>query len=211
MSGTPAGATPIGKNFYLFKAISSTPECLISAHGGHDREQHFEVPAGVTVHFYALHGFVLNDPGTALLNAQITPKESITGPASCHDYTLSKYQGRHNRGGRETYASIATQVQNTAQARSAAQAKYVQAAASAKTPDFKLDLLASNVTTHKEINIVTVRNRFGASDQLLSTLINEVRAAYPSIKIFHCSFCRSSMNFDAGLAHSANYPADRFF
>lgn len=210
MSDTPPGAMPVGENFYLFKAVSSTPECLISAHGGHDRERHFQLPAGVTVHFYALHGFVLLDPGTAVLNAQITPKESISGPAGCHDYSLSKYQGRHNASGQETYASIATQVQTTAEARTDAQAKYIKGAA-AGAPDWKLGMLRDTVTSRKEINIATVRNRFGAGDMLLSSLINAVHVAYPSITIFHCSFCRSSMNFDAGLGHKANMGAEHFF
>jgi len=210
MSGTPPGATPIGENFYLFKALSSTPECLVSAHGGHDRERHFEVPAGVTVHFYALHGFTLLDPGTAVLNAKLTPKESITGPASCHDYSLSKYQGRHNKTGQETYASIAAQVRATTQARTDAQAKYVTRAA-AGAPAWQLDMLRANVTSQKEINIVTVRNRVGAGDMLLSTLIGAVHGAYPSFTVFHCSFCRSSMHADAGLGHKATMSAEHFF
>lgn len=209
MSGTPAGATPIGDNFYLFKSPISTPECLISAHGGHERERHFQVPSGVTVHFYALHGFTLSDPGTALLNVEVQPKESIRGPGACHDYSLSKYQGKHNKAG-ESYKSIANQIQNTARERTAAQQKYMEAAAKG-TPDFKMSILRDNVTSRKPVNIVTVRNRVGAGDMLLSTLIAAVRTTYPSITVFHCSFCRSSMHFDAGLSHKANYPADRFF
>jgi putative adhesin Stv-like protein len=206
MSDTPAGATPVGKYFYLFKSPISTPECLISAHGGHDRERHFQVPAGVTVNFYALHGFTLQDPGTALLNAQVNPKESIAGPTSCHDYSLSKYQGRHNKAG-ETYASIDAQVQSTAQARTAAQSKYMKAAAQG-APDWKLGIARQNVTSQNAINIVTVRNRVGAGDIRLSDLITAVRGAFPSITIFHCSFCRSSMNFDAGLSQKANMGAE---
>lgn len=209
MSGTPAGATPIGKNFYLFKAVSSTPACLISAHGGHYREQHFELPPGVTVHFYALHGFTLLDPGTQVLNLQVTPKESITGPASCHDYVLSKYQGRHNAR-EETYGSIATQVRDTAQARSEAQTKYMRRAAEG-APDWQLISARDQVTSRTEINIVTVRNRVGAGDMRLSALINAVHAAYPSFTVFHCSFCRSSMNFEAGLGHKATMGAEHFF
>jgi hypothetical protein len=209
MSGTPAGATPVAENFYLFKSPISTPACLLSAHGGHDRERHFQVPAGVTVNFYALHGFILQDPGTALLNAQVKPKESITGPASCHDYSLSKYQGRHNKAG-ESYSSISVQVQSTAQARTAAQSKYVQAATQS-APDWKVSVIRQQVTSQNPINIVTVRNRFGAGDIRLSALINAVRGAFPTITIFHCSFCRSSMNFDAGLSHKATMGAEHFF
>ena len=209
MAGTPAGATPIGDNFYLFKALSSTPECLISAHGGHERERHFQVPPGITVHFYALHGFTLMDPGTAVLNVKLTPKETITGPGKCHDYALSKYQGRHNKAN-ESYATIATQVQSIGQGRLAAQEKYVKAAAAA-APDWKLGMLRESVVSRHEVNIVTVRNRVGAGDMLLSTLIAEVHGAFPSMTVFHCSFCRSSMNFDAGLGQKANYPAEHFF
>ena len=209
MPGTPAGATPIGDNFYLFKALSSTPECLISAHGGHERERHFQVPPGITLHFYALHGFTLMDPGTAVLNAKLTPKETITGPGKCHDYSLSKYQGRHNTNN-ESYGSIATQIQATGAARSEAQSKYIKAAA-ANAPAFKLGMLRESVVSRHEVNVVTVRNRFGAGDMLLSELITAVHGAFPSLTVFHCSFCRSSMNFDAGLGQKANYPASNFF
>lgn len=209
MSSVPPGATPIGDNFYLFKSPISTPECLISAHGGHERERHFQVPSGLTVHFYALHGFTLMDPGTALLNAKVAPKESITGPGKCHDYSLSKYQGSHNKAG-ESYTTIADQLKNTAASRTDAQQKYMVEAAKG-APAWKLSMLRDKVTTQNPVNVVTVRNRVGAGDQLLSTLINAVHSAFPEITIFHCSFCRSSMNFDAGLSHKATMSAEHFF
>ena len=83
-----------------------------------------------------------------------------------------------------------------------------QGVAAQGAPDWKLGIARQNVTSQNAINIVTVRNRVGAGDIRLSDLITAVRGAFPSITIFHCSFCRSSMNFDAGLSQKANMGAE---
>jgi hypothetical protein len=211
MSKTPEGATPVGSHFYLFKSPMPSTECLISAHGGHERERTFLVPAGITIHFYALHGFTLNDPGIALLNASVTPKESITGgpKVTCHDYSLSKYQGTHSKG-RETYGSINQQVAATAQGRSTAQEKYLQYVSQGQ-PDWKLGIEQQKIQSNKPVHIATIRNRFLGGDMKLSAVLSGIRKAQPNINTFHCSFCRSSLYFDAGMSHKATMGPEHIF
>jgi len=107
----PDGAMAIGRHLYLFTAKVPTDECLISAHGGGlSGNVMFSVPSGVSVHFYVPHGFTLQDPGIALAAARRQPTETVVGPGQCHDYELSKFQGRHGNNA-ETYESISTRVE----------------------------------------------------------------------------------------------------
>src|SRR5262249_9928989 len=109
MSKTPAAATKVGSNCYLFKSITNSVDCLISAHGGFMAENRsFTVPDGVTIRFYVEHGASLCDPGvvkfaTFSLLSKAVVNEEFTGGESCRGYLLSKYQGAHaGESGTET-------------------------------------------------------------------------------------------------------------
>ncbi|MEO0558470.1 MAG: putative adhesin [Bacteroidota bacterium] len=204
---TPPGATPVGNNYYLFKSPVPTSECLISAHGGHGRERHFVVPPGVTLHFYAFHGFIQSDPGINFLTDNPIPKETIKGLAGqqvkCHDYGLTKYQGRHNTQG-ETYGSIQNKVNRTARNIKSSTEAFVRYVSKGGSDEKNIDAMLATMGSYRPIDIVTVRNRTFSGERMLSDLIQKVRIASPGTNVFHCSFCRSSDHYDAGLSQKAS-------
>jgi hypothetical protein len=198
----PAAATAIGDDLYLFRSPIPSEECLISAHGGTaGGNALFDVPATVTVNFYTFHGFSLIDPGLALAKARPDPKEQIIGPAKSHDYFLSKYQGRHG-GANETYGDIEGAVRAEATRTLDARGK-LRHVASTGARGTKLAMAQSNVDASRPFSVVTIRNRFFSGAVRLSDVVRQVRVVAPEIRVFHCSFCRTSMQHDAGLSTTA--------
>jgi len=194
----PDGAMAIGRHLYLFTAKVPTDECLISAHGGGlSGNVMFSVPSGVSVHFYVPHGFTLQDPGIALAAARRQPTETVVGPGQCHDYELSKFQGRHGNNA-ETYESISTRVERE----SADLLKYRRRVADASSDVMRQGAQVQLDSVHP-FHAVTIRNRFASADMRLSEVIRKVREVMPMIKVFHCSFCRSPMHADAGMSAKA--------
>lgn len=200
----PMGATPIGGGyFYLFKSTTNSTDCLISAHGGYIRENRtFTVPAGVKIVFYGQHGAALNDPGILAITAQLSrarPVEIVGGGEKCLNYLLSKYQGAHaGKSGKEVVET------------------YLQVAAAVELRDVKRtetfeNLLAADPTaqaaTLKELmadwggSILTVRNRWNVFLGMpLKDAVNAALKEMPSLRVFHCIFCRSYMLGDDPLA-----------
>ena len=182
----PNGAEEIGKYLYLFRSPKGSNECLISAHGGYKKTTSaFDLPGEITLKFYGDHGNVLSDPGLELLTKKpvvVQEYPNTKDGKKVPNYILSKYQGKHSKSG-ETYGSIAKQLAYDAERLEAfgSQMDYVN-----NNPSLK-QIYDSLVAVH----VVTIRNRFGHADQNLENVISAVKAYDSSIKIFHCSFCRS--------------------
>ncbi|GIX10586.1 putative adhesin [Elioraea sp.] len=201
---TPAGATPIGGGyFYLFKSATNSTDCLISAHGGYIRENRtFTVPAGIRIVFYGQHGAALNDPGIFEIAKKLSkarPVEIVSGGQKCLNYLLSKYQGAHAGASGKEVVETYDQV-----------ARVVQTRDFQRTDKFK-HLLAADPSaqsaTLQELmadwggSILTVRNRWNVF--LGMPLKDAVKAALkemPSLRTFHCIFCRSYMLGEDPLA-----------
>jgi hypothetical protein len=198
----PAAATAIGDDLYLFRSRIPSEECLISAHGGTaGGNALFDVPAGVTVNFYTFHGFSLMDPGLALARTRPKPKEQIAGPGKSHDYFLSKYQGRHG-GANETYDDIDGAIRAEAKRTLDVRGKLRQLKGAGVTGP-KLAMAQGNVDAAHPFSVVTIRNRFFSGAVRLSDVVRQVRVVAPELRVFHCSFCRTSMQHDAGLSTAA--------
>lgn len=98
------GGTFDGRLF-LFKGGEGRSKLLISAHGAHKpdtRPATIPVPPGMIIHFYGIHGNVVQDPGLVLPPDPHVTREHGEEVAN---YTLTKYQGRHS-GANETYQDI---------------------------------------------------------------------------------------------------------
>ena len=194
----PDGAMAIGRHLYLFTAKVPTDECLITAHGGaFSGNKMFDVPPGVKLNFYVPHGFTLQDPGLALVYSRPAPSEMVVGPAQCHEYDLSKYQGRHGNNS-ESYDDISSAVHNE----SMNLVRRRRAVADAR-PGIKRQIAQDQLSQVRPFNVVTIRNRFGSSGVHLSDVITQVRQVVPMIRVFHCSFCRSHMHIDTGASAGA--------
>lgn len=92
----PEGAIAIGSKLYFFKSKTNSTDCLISAHGGYYKSTStFDVPEGVEVIFYGIHGNLLQDPGIRLIGFDAEPVQTIPNQQdgrTCMNYALSKYQ-----------------------------------------------------------------------------------------------------------------------
>jgi len=202
----PKAATALGSYFYLFKSTTNSVDCLISAHGGYVSEtRSFTVPAGVNLVFYGEHGAALLDPRIyefAKKMSKAKPVEVFTGGQTCRNYLLSKYQGAHaGEDGKsvvETYDQVANAVSNRDYQR---------------TEKFK-DVLKADSASQQRVmeafmadwggSILTVRNRWNVfSGMPLSEAIKEAKKAMPTLRNFHCVFCRSYMMGDDPKAPQA--------
>lgn len=189
----PAGAIAVGSHFYLFKSSTNKEDCLISAHGGYERNVTTFAPKGCTLYFYGEHGKVLSDPGLSLMairGLKVVEQVPDTGKPTAINYILSKYQGRHS-GANETYDKIAGRI-GSEDAQIAKLRQRIAAAASEKLRQGARQQLAY----YQSMNVLTVRNRWWRSDLSLETAVTEARAAMPSLIRFHCSFCRSLIGDD---------------
>lgn len=194
----PPGAVAIGSKLYFFKSRSSSTDCLISAHGGfYKGTSTFTVPNGVKLVFYGAHGNTLSDPGIKLMDYEAVPVQEIPNEQDgsvCMNYALSKFQGRHgNLNKPETYQKIADRIAMIDED----QAKRYTVWLKSEDTDLK-QMVLGGIDSQRAMNVVTIRNRWflPGGDVYLKDVIKEVRAAFPLIKRFHCSFCRSLVGDD---------------
>jgi hypothetical protein len=185
----------VGRYIYLFKSSTNLVDCIITAHGGYVFDNRsFRVPEGVTLNFFAEHGNTLTDPGMGELMsglANAVPSETVGGGKNCHNYLLSKYQGRHGSED-ETYESIMKNVTDADNSRLQIQSEVGKAALRGNDKAVKklLDILGKR----KGASVVTIRNRWDVLAGIpLADVVKDVRKAMPSISTFWCSFCRSDM------------------
>jgi hypothetical protein len=179
---------PIGDNMYLFKSDDSkfAKKLVISAHGAIRR---INSPAFTNLFaeliFYSKHGKTTDDLGIDRFGSG-TNKNQITDTIykgfQCFDYSLTKYQGRHQNGWKiwkkvtETYDSIQKN-QNLVKG-------YVETVAmqKAKEPNFKSQY------NFEEFDVLTIRNH-GPSVTLKKAL--EQVGYINKYAEIHCYFCRS--------------------
>lgn len=204
----PKGAEPLGSKLYFFKSATSSHDVLISAHGGYYKaNKTFDVPGtgkDVEIIFYAPHGSTLSDPGMMIMKGNFQDAGSVFSGNKCIDYELSKYQGRH--GGQpgkpaETYDSIASTVEDEDR-RLVRQFEKMLAAAGKGNQQMAKGAI-DQITAGRTMNVVTIRNRWHSSDVWLKDVVAMVRKAYPGIKRFHCSFCRSLVGDNNAPSHTA--------
>ena len=184
-SQTPGGMSP------------NTTECVISAHGGASIINSTFV-SGVELIFYCPHGSTLMDEGILpdILLGTIVSQPPVV-PGQCQDYSLSKYQGRHS-GGTETYEMVQTMDERTVKDAGAFKTQAEQLINTGLTQEnvqtFEKGFnLLDKVSNYRWKDIVTIRNRGGRLDPMLSEVITTLRGAGFTYSTIHCSFCRSSV------------------
>lgn len=193
MSSIPQGAIEVGSHFYLFKSSTNAEDCLISAHGGYEKNVGMFTPEGYKILFYGEHDKYLADPGLSLMsNRSLTVYEEIPTPQAptSLNYILSKYQGRHSDSG-ETYESIEQKITGE----DMQIAKLRERIASAKD-DKGRERAQDQLQYFKSMNVLTIRNRWWRSDLSLESAVEEAKKAMPSLIRFHYSFCRSLIGND---------------
>jgi hypothetical protein len=184
-SQTPAGMSP------------NTTHCIISAHGGASIINS-TFNSNVTLIFYCPHGNSLMDLGIMpdiLLETIVHEPPVVAG--QCQDYTLSKYQGRHSAGV-ETYAHVQKMDERTVKDagvfQSDAEGLMETGLTKENVKDFEKGFnLLAKVGNYRWKDIVTIRNRGGRMDPMLSEVIAMLHGAGFTYSTIHCSFCRSSM------------------
>lgn len=180
----------VGSNFYLFTASdagTTSDTLVISAHGailrGSSRTIHYQYG---DLHYYSKHGVATIDKGLDTFKVDgfntSQREETVLKNAKTYNYGLSKYQGRHNSGGQETYETIQTG------ALAAFVPKKINAMNGANAHEFERYNTASGT-----FDILTVRNRyhgftFGIDLQLVFHELARRGSFYTNI---HCYFCRS--------------------
>lgn len=181
----------LGDLMYLLLPKEPTDRVIISAHGGHavlSNTNRFKVPSDTVLRFYSDDTFSVLDPGfDNFYKKEAAPKEIVYEGDMCFDYLLSKYQGRHGNK-EETYESIAKAINDAV----GGKAFFKGQAAKASTPKAKQSYLEQSAAS-KVAAVVTIRNRWFKGDATLSMVVNAVKKAAPSIVIFDCLFCRSTL------------------
>ena len=192
----PEGAIEVGSHFYLFKSKTNTTDCLISAHGGYERNVGSFEPKNCSLLFYGEHEKYLSDPGLRLMylsGLHVVEEIPNRETKSSINYILSKYQGRHNESG-ETYERIAGKIESEDQSIG----NLLDRIAKAKD-DKGRERAQDQLKMYKSMNVLTIRNRWWRSDLSLESAVTAAKKALPSLTRFHCSFCRSLIgNDDAG-------------
>ncbi|MEZ5666478.1 MAG: hypothetical protein R3F55_03405 [Alphaproteobacteria bacterium] len=189
----PRGAIEIGSHFYLFKSSTNKEDCLISAHGGYDRNVTMFEPKGCTLFFYGEHGNVLSDPGLALMalkGLKVVEQIPDAKNKKALNYILSKYQGRHSKAN-ETYEKIIGRIESE----DTQIAKLLDRIANAAS-EFQRSNAQTQLAYYKSMNVLTIRNRWWRSDLSLESAVTAAKKALPSLTRFHCSFCRSFVEDD---------------
>jgi hypothetical protein len=203
----------VGEDLYVWSEKSGAPsgrtaECVISAHGAQSFLNHMFPVGNTTLVFYGPHGYTLNDLGIEkFVSGQFAPYEQIS-QGQCQDYSLGKYQGRHNRAG-ETYDKIGNMdgllARTVAEAARGSRAAALQVAnMDADDPMFNTMLrsLDEGGKTRRRyqswMDIVTIRNRSvlatGSGTVMLSDVVSRLAAAGYNYTKVHCAFCRGPIS-----------------
>ena len=148
---------------------------IISSHGGQAIfNGEFSVPDGVTLHFYAPHGYALQDPSLfSVILGKATVNETVKGPKKFADYKLHKYQGSHGNES-ENYESIGL-LGMTDQ-------ELIDAGFSRQQLESRDKPLP--------LDVITIRNRNMRVSPMLSDVLNLLQTNGWNYKTIHCSFCR---------------------
>lgn len=176
---------------FLFLPKKPPQKVIITSHGGHallSKTNKFTVPSDTVLQFYSDDTFSVIDPGFDNFFKKVAaPKEIITEGEQCFDYILTKYQGRHGNKS-ETYESIANLMEEAQQSIESALGR----AERSVTQGGKNAALTS-AKAHTVPAVLTVRNRWGKPTVRLSIAIESIKAAAPTVQVFDCLFCRSTL------------------
>lgn len=166
---------------YLFKQVGANnyaPGCLISCHGWYNRANFnlYTPPQNTILHFYVSHDETLDDLNNCreILSGAVRPKrgEDVIAPNTCIDYTLGKLQD-----GRTAISELAEELKMP----------YADAE----------EILTTSGETYRglravnsvNLDIATVRNKFGSSTVKLSSVISAIEREHHYNDIY-CAFCR---------------------
>ncbi|WP_293934916.1 putative adhesin [Iodobacter sp.] len=201
----PAGKRALNDQLYVFSNNNGNRHhnaAMITAHGeqllfGSTLSRTFTVPAGTGISFFAPHGSTLTTTfyncGRGA-NRPVGVVEIINAGAQCHDYNLTKFEGYHCNG----VTGIATLD------------KIIDCCY-----DGQRGLSYDNLETLVEdptvdVDVITVRNRWGCRDMTLSRLIFQlINAGYHYNEIY-CSFCRGPAWVSWGSISNCGTPDHRF-
>lgn len=180
-------AEELGNKLYLWHSGTRKQSVVITSHGGYSMSNRpFKVPAHMTIHFYAPHGFILSDPSIkSVTTGTIKPFDSYGPGAWCPNYKLTKYQGSH--GGKpgkpaETYGDIAQGMHRDAEI--------------AHTEQFlgrPLNEEELGRIRHVVMDVITIRNRKLMKSPTLEEVIQTMGSKGVRYTHVHCSFCRCRM------------------
>jgi len=193
----PSGATRCGSYCYLFKSSTNSSDCLISAHGGFVAENRsFTVPSGVSVLFYGEHGAALNDPNISSFSRDINRAQVVEtcGPGDdCRNYLLSKYQGAHAGSSGTEVVETYEQVAGAGGMRDKVRKAQFEKLLGSKDEQATQRIFEKLLETWGG-SILTIRNRWNVLFGVpLNDAIKAARKEMPSLRNFHCVFCRCYM------------------
>jgi hypothetical protein len=168
-------------SFYIVGDTTGATECYVFSHGGSFDEDYlldnrsFTIPNEVIVEFYQPDGYMIKYTATRIRNGRPAKASGgftdmqFTAGDECPNYILSKNQGRHQAVGYQT----------------------------ADSAQWEMDYAGvQSVAGDTDTVIVTIRNRWFHAGVTLKEAIKAVRKAAPSIKTFHCMFCRVRDGYD---------------
>lgn len=154
------------------------------------------MPPNTELRFYSSHGASVIDPSISEFfrsQDRATPVDACHAGDDCQNYLLSKYQGDHNEMG-ETYGMVNTVMTN----RDKQRGKNFNALMRAGNPDSpNIDMqkmYLEQLSAAPGASVLTIRNRRNVlMGVTLKDAVKAVRKAIPTIRVFHCLFCRSYM------------------
>ncbi len=209
----PTRVQLLGGQLLLFRYTQNgfAPNLIISAHGREcDSPAEFPLLNGEKLHFYSHHG--RKAPSRSILYAAgihndgegvMNPAETVSAPASTHNYFLLKYQGV-NSNGTESYDSVQKMQDRT-------QTKHsiiIKGKSKDDDPNKRFmlkrvgnsDLIEFHHGEHelplirddKTFDILTIRNRWYGREVTLQKVMEAVRKLGHTYTDIYCSFCRGS-------------------
>ena len=172
--------------YWAAEDVQLQDDVIISAHGGIKRSagEDLTVKPNLTLKYYVDHGLTQGDFGLGKFAAPTPPVavQTVLAGGKTYNYELSKYQGRHNEKGKETYATIQTQSDN---------AKRHNTTLDVEFPN---GVYPPNVARRQQLfDVVSIRNRWWTSGSDLKTILDLILKHRGKGATIHCFFCRSFM------------------
>lgn len=137
------------------------------------------------VFFYGPHGYTLKDPGVYGITTRTIPwLEKCVANRLAQDYELTKFQGRHGKGG-ETYEFIGKTMHP------GHYEAYIEKMF--PNPVFRADAMKQVAGKSVAMDVITIRNRRVFSNPTLFSLILALQNRGFNYREIHCSFCRGGL------------------
>ena len=181
----------VGSTIYLHRSDRAfdpeTTHLMITAHGA-AMPGNFRVPKWAALHFYGRHGAAIEDPGFRdILDGKYQVIETANPDDVCHNYLLSKYQGRHGNV-RETYEALQHAVQMNSEFLDGIHEMVARR-------DDRINRVVNRSMGSRgfgyHFDFLTIRNRWHHKLGVqLSTVLSQLDRAGYRYENIHCSFCR---------------------